>query len=412
MHRYDVVIIGGGIVGLAAARALLARGARRLVVLEAEAEVGAHQSGHNSGVIHSGLYYRPGSLKASNCAAGRDAMYRYCEEAGIPHRRCGKLVVATRESELPALEELRRRGEANGLQDLRLLDAEALRELEPAVDAIAGLWVREAGIVDYGAVTRSFRRDVEEAGGEVRTGARVLGVVARDGALHLATTAGDVAARNVVNCAGLQSDRVARMCGVEPGLRIVPFRGEYYELTPEARPLVRNPVYPVPDPAFPFLGVHLTPTIDGRVEAGPNAVLAFRREGYRKSDLSLRDLADTLGYRGFRRLARRHWRAGAVELARSLSKTLFVRDLRRLVPALSADQVVPGKSGVRAQAVDGDGRLLDDFRIVYGERSVHVLNAPSPAATASLAIGEEIAARLVDAGIASGASVGVTVDSR
>ena len=393
---YATAIVGGGIVGLATARALVRRGVDRLVVLEAEERLASHQTGRNSGVIHSGLYYKPGSLKAQNCVAGREAMYRYCEEEGIPHRRSGKIVVAIRESELPALEELRRRGEANGLEGLRVLDRAELRELEPEVDAIAGLWVREAGIVDYREVARAIARDVEAGGGEIRTGARVSAVETRGGALRIVAGGETLEAEALVNCAGLHSDRLARLCGVEPGLRIVPFRGEYYDLVPEARGLVRNPIYPVPDPAFPFLGVHLTPTIDGRVEAGPNAVLALKREGYRKRDVDLRDMAETLGYRGFHRLAARHWRSGAAEMYRSLSRRRFVEDLRRLVPRLQKGDLRRGKAGVRAQAVDPEGRLVDDFRILFGERSAHVLNAPSPAATAALSIGAFIADRVLD----------------
>lgn len=400
--REDVVVIGGGIVGLATARALLLRrAAERVVVLEAETRVAAHQTGRNSGVVHSGLYYKPGSSKAENCAAGREAMYRYCEERGVPFKRCGKVVVATREDERPRLEELRLRGTANGLRDLRIMDRAELRELEPEVDGIAGLHVTEAGIVDYGEVARRFAEDVLAAGGEIRTGARVHAVEVRGGAHHLETSSGTFESVVLVNCAGLQCDRVARMCGVEPDVAIVPFRGEYYELTPEASALVRNPIYPVPDPAFPFLGVHLTPTIHGRVEAGPNAVLAFRREGYRKTDISPRDLGEVLGFPGFWALARRHWRYGLSEIVRSLDKKRFVAAVQRLVPAIESGHLVPGKTGVRAQAVARDGRLLDDFHIVQDGRSVHVLNAPSPAATASLSIGEHIADRVVGCGSSS-----------
>lgn len=393
-HR--VAIVGGGIIGLATGRALLDAGLQGVVVLEAEDRIATHQTGHNSGVIHSGLYYKPGSLKAQNCFAGREAMYRYCEEKGIRHRRSGKIIVATRADELPRLEELRRRGDANGLRELRILGRPELRELEPEVDAIAGLRILEAGIVDYGEVAQAFQRDIEAKGGEVRTAARVDSVALREGRHVLETRAGSVEAAIVVNCAGLQCDRVARLCGVEPGVAIVPFRGEYYDLSPSARELVRNPIYPVPDPAFPFLGVHLTPTIHGNVEAGPNAVLALKREGYRKSDVSLRDVADVLTYRGFRRLAGRHWRYGWSEIVRSFSKRLFVQAVQRLVPRIQAADLRPGKTGVRAQAVDPSGALLDDFHIVYGERSVHVLNAPSPAATSSLSIGSGIAQRVLE----------------
>lgn len=389
--QYDVAVVGGGLIGLATARALVARGVRSLVVLEAEARVAAHQSSHNSGVIHSGLYYRPGSLKARTCALGRDAMYRFCEAEGIPHRRSGKLVVATSERELPVLRELERRGRANGLEGLESIGRDRLRELEPEVDGIAALWVREAGIVDYARVAEALARIVRDAGGEIRTGARVHAVKRRQGGLEVVTASGDVGASLLINCAGLHSDRVARLCGADPGVRIVPFRGEYHELVGPARGLIRNPIYPVPDPALPFLGVHFTPTIDGRVEVGPNAVLAWRREGYRHRDLSLRDVAEVLSYGGFWSLARRHWRSGVAEFARSLHRGRLVRELQRLVPRVQAADLVPGKSGVRAQAVDAQGKLVDDFVIVYGDRTVHVLNAPSPAATASLSIGAQIA---------------------
>ena len=318
-------------------------------------------------------------------------MYRFCEAEGIPHRRSGKLVIATSERELPVLRELERRGRANGLEGLESIGRDRLRELEPEVDGIAALWVREAGIVDYARVAEALARIVRESGGEIRTGARVHAVKRRQGGLDVVTSSGDVAASLLINCAGLHSDRVARLCGADPGVKIVPFRGEYHELVGPARGLIRNPIYPVPDPALPFLGVHFTPTIDGRVEVGPNAVLAWKREGYRHRDLSLRDVAEVLSYGGFWSLARRHWRSGVAEFARSLHKGRLVRELQRLVPRVQAADLVPGKSGVRAQAVDAKGKLVDDFVIVYGDRTVHVLNAPSPAATASLSIGAQIA---------------------
>jgi L-2-hydroxyglutarate oxidase len=395
-NRFEVAVIGGGIVGLSTARALLESGVRRVVVLEAEASVAEHQSGRNSGVVHSGLYYRPGSLKAKNCIAGRDLMYRYCEENGIPHRRSGKIVVATRESELPRLEALRQRGTENGLEGLRRLDRDALREIEPEVDGIAGIHVKEAGIADYRAVSQSFAADVRTMGGEIRLGARVVDVRLEGDRQIVVTEAGDVDAEIVVNCAGLHCDRIAKLFGVEPGLRIVPFRGEYFDLRPEAAKLINNPIYPVPDPAFPFLGVHLTPTTTGTVEAGPNAVLAFAREGYRKTDVSLRDLASALSYPGFQKLAMKHWRFGWDEMVRSVLKGRFAKALQRLVPAVQADDLLPGKAGIRAQAVAADGSLLDDFKILHGARSVHVLNAPSPAATASISIGGRIARHIIE----------------
>ena len=387
----DVAVVGGGIVGLATAMALAEHAS--VVVLEAEDDVARHQSGHNSGVIHSGLYYQPGSLKAELCTAGRKALERLCEEDGVPFDRRGKLVLATRESEIPALDELERRGRANGLAGIERLDARGIRELEPQAVGLAGLLVPETGLVDFVAVCRAYAERIRRAGGEIRTGSRVLKVREKDGEAVLTTASGEVRCRRWVNCAGLQSDRVARLAGIEPDVRIVPFRGEYCEVVGESRGLVHRPVYPVPDPRFPFLDVHLTPTLDGRLEAGPNAILAFKRDGYSRWSFSVRDTAATFAYPGFWRLAGRFWRTGADEMLRSLSLRRFVDALRRLVPAVRAEDVRRAGSGVRAQAVDRRGGLVDDFRIVEAERSVHVLNAPSPAATASIAIGRHIASR-------------------
>ncbi len=394
MQRHDVAIVGGGIVGLATAMALARLSKASLIVLEAEQRLAAHQTGHNSGVIHSGLYYKPGSLKARLCVEGREALYRFCAERGLEHERCGKVVVASDERELATLALLEERGRANGLQGVRRLDADELREHEPHVRGRAGLHVPDTGIVDFAGVAGAYADVVREAGHEVRTGARLLEVRASADGVQLETSGGSLRCRHLVNCAGLQSDRVARLCGVRPGLRIVPFRGEYYELVAARRSLVRNLVYPVPDPRFPFLGVHFTRTIDGAVEAGPNAVLAFRREGYDRFDVSLRDTIDVATYGGFWRLAGRFWRTGASEFLRSFSKRAFVRSLQRLVPELREEDVVRAGAGVRAQAVDPGGVLVDDFRIVDGEWAVHVLNAPSPAATASIAIGRHVAARI------------------
>jgi (S)-2-hydroxyglutarate dehydrogenase len=389
--RYDLVVIGGGIIGIATARALSGRLRGSLAVLEAESALARHQSGHNSGVIHSGLYYKPGSLKARNCVEGRDLMYRFCEEHAVRHERCGKVVVATSERELPSLVELERRGRANGLEGMRRLGPEEIRELEPNVAGIAGLHVPQTGIVDYTRVIELLADEIRAAGGDILLGARVHRVRRLGGDLVLETARGPVTARALVNCAGLQSDRVARLCGVQPGLQIVPFRGEYYELRPQRRGLVRNLVYPVPDPAFPFLGVHFTRTIDGGVEAGPNAVLAWKREGYRHRDVSVRDLAQMARYGGFWRMAGRYWMTGMGEMYRSVSKGAFVNALRRLVPDLREDDIVRSGAGVRAQAVEPNGLLCDDFRIVEAEGMVHVLNAPSPGATASISIGRTIA---------------------
>jgi (S)-2-hydroxyglutarate dehydrogenase len=389
---WDVAIIGGGIVGTATGMAIGCRPGRpSVVILEAEGRLAAHQTGNNSGVIHSGLYYKPGSLKARNCVEGREAMYRFCQEHGIAHERCGKLVVATAPDQMPALEELYRRGTANGLQGLKRLEVAELKEYEPAVVGIAGLHVRETGIVDYTGVTTTFARLVQESGGEVRTGARVLSVARRNGLVVLETAGGAVEAKALINCAGLQSDRVARLCGVEPGVKIIPFRGEYYELVKERQSLVRNLIYPVPDPRFPFLGVHFTRMVKGGIEAGPNAVLAFRREGYARTSFSAKDSLEMLGYGGFWRMAAKYWRMGMEEMYRSASKKAFVKALRGLIPELGDEDVHPSGAGVRAQALDAQGALLDDFRIVEAERMIHVLNAPSPAATASISIGRTIA---------------------
>lgn len=392
MASADVAVIGAGIVGLATAHALIRRGATKIVVVETEKDVAQHQTGHNSGVIHAGLYYKPGSAKALNCAAGREAMYRFCETHNLPHQRCGKLVVAVEERELPALDELQRRGLANGLTGIRRLSGTQLKDVEPNVTGVAGLHVPETGIADYGAVARTLAELVRQAGGDVRLDARIRRVDRRAGELVLHTATGEVVCRHLVNCAGLYSDRVARLCGLDPRLRIIPFRGEYFVLRPERRDLVRWLIYPVPDPRFPFLGVHFTRTVHGDVEAGPNAVLAFRREGYRRWQLSLRDLAELALYPGFWHMAAKYWRTGLGEMKRSLSKRAFHRALQRLVPALALDDIVANGAGVRAQAVEPSGALVDDFRFVQAERMIHVLNAPSPAATASLSIGDTIAA--------------------
>ena len=395
---YDVAVIGGGIVGAATAMALMGEiGGLSLVMLEKEDRLAAHQTGHNSGVIHSGLYYRPGSLKARNCTAGREDLYRFCAAHDIPHERCGKLVVATREEELPALDELERRGRENGLDGIERLEDDRLKEYEPHVAGIAGLYVPDTGIVDFARVTEAFADEVRKKGGEVRMGAEVRGIRRESEDFVLDTPLGELRCRFLINCTGLQCDRVARMAGADPGIRIIPFRGEYYTLKEGRRSLVRTLIYPVPDPAFPFLGVHFTRRIDGAVEAGPNAVLALRREGYSRFSFSLRDTLETLGYGGFWCLAGRFWQTGLQEYRRSFSKGMFVRDLQRLVPELRRGDLLGGGAGVRAQAVDPAGKLLDDFHIVEGEGMIHVLNAPSPAATASISIGRTVAARAREA---------------
>ena len=389
--RYDIAIIGGGIVGMATAMALTARWPLDLIVLEAEDRLAAHQTGHNSGVIHSGLYYKPGSLKAQNCVAGRQAMYRFCEEHNIPHDRCGKLVVATQASEIPLLEKLEERGRANNLQGVRRLKAEELKEYEPHVAGVAGLLVPETGIVDYTAVTQKYGELVQQRGGTIQTKTRLLSCQAETNELRLSTTQGEIRTRYLINCGGLQSDRVAHLCGVDPGLKIVPFRGEYYELIPERQHLVNNLIYPVPDPQFPFLGVHFTRMIHGGVEAGPNAVLAFKREGYQKTSFSPGDAWEIATYPGFWHLAAKHWRMSLGEFHRSFSKHAFVTALQKLLPELQLNDIHPAGAGVRAQALEPNGFLVDDFRIVEAARMIHVLNAPSPAATASISIGQTIA---------------------
>jgi len=389
-NNYDVAIIGAGIVGLATALRLVENYRVSVVVLEAESEVAAHQTGHNSGVIHSGLYYKPGSLKAKNCVSGREAMYRFCEEHDIAHDHCGKVVVATSSSEVPALNMLEERGRSNGLDGMRRLDPAELKEIEPHVNGIDGLWIPKTGIVDYKDVSKAYARLIEQNGGEIRTNTRVLGVREDAQQITLSTNQGEISARNLINCAGLRSDKVARLCGVEPGVQIIPFRGEYYEVIPEREYLVKNLIYPVPDVRFPFLGVHFTRMIHGGVEAGPNAVLAMKREGYKKSDISLGDMLYYGTYIGFWRMALKYWKMSISETYRSFNKAAFVKALQRLIPELEMQDVHPAGSGVRAQALSPDGKLVDDFHIIERPHQVHVLNAPSPAATASLSIGETI----------------------
>jgi L-2-hydroxyglutarate oxidase LhgO len=397
--RLDVAIIGGGIVGLATALRLLEqRPAARIGIVEQEAELATHQSGHNSGVIHAGLYYAPGSLKARLCREGKAALEAYCAEKGIPFEMVGKLVVALDESELGRFDTLLERATANGVPGLEVVGPERIREIEPHAAGIRALWSPTTGIVDFRRVALAYAEDVRARGGAIWTGRRVTGIARRPDALVLRTTGGDLVAGAVVACAGLWGDRVAALTGdAGPGApRIVPFRGDYYTLTPDARQLVRGLIYPVPDPRFPFLGVHFTKRIDGAVWAGPNAVLAFARTGYRRRDVSIPDLARTLAYPGFLRLARKYLRTGLAEMWRDWSKAAFLRELRRYVPELRGDQIVFGPSGVRAQALARDGSLVDDFDLAGSGRILHVRNAPSPAATASLAIGRELAGRAIE----------------
>jgi len=395
---YDVAVIGGGIVGLATAMELSGRSpSLRLIVLEKEPQVGMHQTAHNSGVIHSGIYYRPGSLKAKTCVEGARLMTAFCEAHAIPYAICGKVVVATEPPELPALETLYQRGLMNGVPGLSLIGPERLREIEPNARGIRALHVASAGIVDYRAVAFAFAEVIRQRGGTVQTSARVNRLEKRTEGWILQTTEGDLCSRYLVTCGGLYADRIAAMAGAPSDLQIIPFRGDYYDLVPQRRALVRAMIYPVPNPALPFLGVHLTRALDGRVHAGPNAVLALKREGYRKTDISPTESLALVSSLGFWRMARTHWSTGLRELWRSLNTHAFVRALQRLVPDLKSEDVVPGDSGVRAQAVDRHGALVDDFNIVQGDHAIFVRNVPSPAATASIRIGQLIADMMAEA---------------
>jgi L-2-hydroxyglutarate oxidase len=394
LPQFHCVVVGGGIVGLATAWAVIQRSpGTRLLLLEKEDGCARHQTGRNSGVIHSGIYYRPGSLKARLAREGANRLVAFCAEQGIPYELCGKLIVATTDEELGQLENLHRRGVANGV-DVRRLAAQEIQAVEPCARGRAALHVPPAGIVDFRRVAASLAERIAERGGVVRLRARVCAIAERADRVVLETPNATFEGGVLVNCAGLHSDRVARLMGIRSVARIVPFRGEYYTLRPDRRGLVRHLIYPVPNPAFPFLGVHFTRTIDGHVHCGPNAVLAFKREGYSRTAVAPRDLLELLAYAGFWRLARRHWRTAASEYYRSLSMKAFAASLRRLVPAVEPRDLVPAPAGVRAQAVGPDGELVDDFLLTSTARSLHVLNAPSPAATASLALGELVAARV------------------
>jgi L-2-hydroxyglutarate oxidase len=387
---YDLVVIGGGIVGLATAWQFQRRfPERKVVVLEKEAELAFHQTGRNSGVLHTGIYYKPGTLRATNCRAGKQALVDFCQAEGIKYEICGKVIVATSEDELPRLEKIYERGQANRVR-CEIISRERLCEIEPHTAGIRAIHVPEAGIVDYRGVCKRLAEQITAAGGTIVLRARAESIVTRGDEVIVGTTAGEFRGRYLINCTGLYSDRVAALGGANPGVKIVPFRGEYFELKPEAQYLCRNLIYPVPDPSFPFLGVHFTRLVLGGVECGPNAVLAFAREGYRKTDVNIRDLFESLTYPGFVRLALKYWRTGAGEMWRSVSKRAFVRALQRLVPEIRSEHLEAAPSGVRAQALGPEGEILDDFLIVEGERIVNVCNAPSPAATASLNIGNLI----------------------
>lgn len=396
---YDIVIIGGGILGLSTAMQLIRRYPRqgKIAVVEKEAQLATHQTGHNSGVIHSGIYYRPGSWKAQFCVEGVKKLLQFCQENEIEYQLCGKTIVATDESELGRLENLYERGVANGVQGLELIGQERLKEIEPHVSGISGLWSPNTGIIDYVKVASAYAARFQQDGGDIYTGATVRKIRQAPAGSAIETEGGVLLAKHVINCAGLYADRVAEMMGEHTDVRIIPFRGEYYTLRPESQHLAKGLIYPVPDPAFPFLGVHYTRTIYGQVEAGPNAVLALAREGYRKSDVNLAESWGTVSFPGFWKMSMRNWRTGLAEVHRSYSKSVFVRDLQRLIPEIREEDLAPGGAGVRAQAVSSNGSLLDDFSIRQGRTAIHVLNAPSPGATSSLAIGEHIVDLAVEA---------------
>jgi (S)-2-hydroxyglutarate dehydrogenase len=389
--RFDMVVIGGGIVGLATAFCIMRRFPQlHLLLAEKEPKVARHQTGHNSGVIHSGIYYKPGSLKARLCVEGAKSMIAFCGQQNIPYEICGKVIVATSEEEFPRMQTLLERGQANGLEGIKQLNAEQIQEIEPHCSGLRGLYVPSTGITDYAAVSEKLAEVIVAHGGTVSLTTTVTGFSHRNGQTIVETTRGAFATSYVINCAGLHSDRITQMTGQKPEVRIIPFRGEYYDLIPEKEYLVKSLIYPVPDPRFPFLGVHFTRRIRGGVDAGPNAVLAFKREGYRWGNFSVRDLAGTLGYAGFWRMAGKYWSYGMSEVYRSLSKHAFVKALQRLLPEVKSKDLVSDGSGVRAQAVRPDGSLLDDFQFTSSGNMLHVCNVPSPAATASLAIGEAI----------------------
>ena len=389
---YDIVVVGAGILGLATARELLRRHPQvRLLILDKEPVLAAHQTGHNSGVLHAGLYYQPGSLKARLCRAGKASLEEYAEEHRIVVNRCGKLVVAADPEELPALDELRQRGEANGVPGIEMLGPAGLKDIEPHAIGCAALWSPSTSIIDYRAVAAAMAHDVKTGGGEIRLGVEVTGITTRTDNLVLIAGTRTVATRHMIACAGLHADQLVKMTGSEPTEQIVPFRGDYYTLSEQAAELVRGLIYPVPDPRFPFLGIHLTRTVDGRVLAGPNAVLALQREGYRRRDFKAGDVWSVIAAPGFRRLARRYWRTGMSEMWRDWNKRAFLREVRRFVPEIESRDLHWGPSGVRAQAIDPDGSLVDDFRLGTEGRCLHVRNAPSPAATASMAIANHLA---------------------
>jgi len=388
---YDIAVIGGGIVGTATAMTILDKTKKSLILIEAENKLAAHQTGNNSGVMHSGIYYKPGSLKAKNCVKGREELLVFCLLNKIKVDKCGKVIIATNQAEIETLNQLYDRGRANGLIGMERLKGEEIKEKEPNAQGLEALFIYETCIVNFSDVTNAFAGMIRKKEGDILIGCRFTGLEKENGNFVLKTNSDEIRAKFIVNCAGLYSDRVARLCGLEPDVKIIPFRGEYYKLKKEKEYLVKNLIYPVPDPQFPFLGVHFTRMINGGVEAGPNAVLAFKREGYNRFDFSMQDVSEMIKYPGFWKMASKYYKMGFSEFYRSLSKKKFVTSLQKLIPEITIDDITEGGSGVRAQALDKDGKLLDDFCIIEKEKMVHVLNAPSPAATASLSIGEYIA---------------------
>ena len=388
-RQYDVAIVGGGIIGLSTAMQLLERSPDlSIAVIEKEERLAQHQTGHNSGVIHSGIYYRPGSWKSTFCVGGKERLLAFCDENEIEYDPCGKVIVATDESELGRLDDLYERGTANGVPDLEMVGPERLAEIEPHTYGVRALWAPHTGIVDYVRVANAYAGKFQSAGGDIFTGAAVTGARQTATGTALETQRGALQARHVVNCGGLYADRLAAMMGEQTDVRIIPFRGEYYKLAESSEGLVKGLIYPVPDPRFPFLGVHYTRNIHGYVEAGPNAVLAWAREGYQKSNVNLGETAGALTFPGFWKMTAKHWKTGMQEMNRSYRKSVFVNDLKKLIPEIRPEDLEPGGSGVRAQAVSKSGAILDDFHILRGQHALHVLNAPSPGATSSLAIGE------------------------
>ena len=388
---YDVAIVGGGIVGLVTAYEFLQKNPfKRLVLIEKESKVASHQTGNNSGVIHSGIYYKPGSLKAINCRRGVKKILHFCDKYDVAYKLCGKIIIATNDDEIPHLDDLYNRGMSNGVPDLKMLDENGIEEIEPFVKGIKGIYSPSTGIIDFKEVSAKCAEVIKISGGEIKLNCTVLDIVSDNKSITIETERGDINTKSLINCSGLFADRIAKMTEDNINVKIVPFRGEYYKLKDDKTNLVKSLIYPVPDPKFPFLGVHFTRKIDGTVEAGPNAVLAFAREGYKKSDVNFRDLSAIMLYPAFWKLGKRYWKIGFTEMIRSYSKNLFVRELKKLIPEITSDDIVPGGSGVRAQALTKDGKLLDDFKIIRNKNIVHVLNAPSPAATSAFAIAENI----------------------